>query len=146
MRTLDVPEAAYLAGIVDGEGTIVIADRRGSRAGSTRPSVNVSVANTYRGLLEWISEVTGTGKIVPTGPAPGTVSKYGMHTRKQSYLWKTSSLNAVGVLAQLVPYMIEKRERAQLAIDCTEQGYGPLDALGGPGGCSSTTPMLSGTV
>lgn len=59
VKTLNVEEAAYLAGIVDGEGTITLASKN---KGQNR-RLAITVSNTDRELLEWILKVVGVGII-----------------------------------------------------------------------------------
>lgn len=103
--------AAYIAGIVDGEGTIYIHDRRATRPESIRPSVSVVIANTYVPLLKWVSEITGVGNMGKANPKsllPGF---------KPCYNWRTTSSAAVSLLIQIEPFMLEKRQRALDAIE-----------------------------
>lgn len=59
LRTLTEAESAYIAGIIDGEGTIGMT-RKGK--GMQRQLV-VTISSTERELLEYIKETTGVGKI-----------------------------------------------------------------------------------
>jgi len=125
---LSVAEAAYLAGLIDGEGTVQIQDRRRDRPGSTHPSIYLSVAGSYAPMHEWLLRTTGVG----------TVKKYAMRpeshpvpSRKQVYAWRVQSANAAALLRQTYPYMLEKQERAGLAVRCFEEGYAVLDAVRG---------------
>ena len=105
-------DAAYLAAIIDGEGSIMIMDRRDNRPSSTRPSIRIIIGNTYLPLLEWVVEKTGLGKIdtraMPVGRA--------IQARKQMHYWNLNSLSARSVLLQVLPYLLEKRDRAERAI------------------------------
>lgn len=56
---LSATDAAYLAGLVDGEGTIGLTHRH---AHENRQLV-LSIANTEAGILQWVRERTGIGKI-----------------------------------------------------------------------------------
>lgn len=57
-RQLAAADAAYIAGLVDGEGTITLS-RRHAR---DRRQLVVSIANTERPLLDFVLERIGTGK------------------------------------------------------------------------------------
>jgi hypothetical protein len=50
-------DAAYIAGFIDGEGSIMVLNHRGSA------HVRVSVANTYADVLSWLANVTGVGAV-----------------------------------------------------------------------------------
>ncbi len=59
VRTLTDPEAAYIAGIVDGEGTVSLVRHHGTE---NRRAV-VSVANTEHDLLAYLKATIGAGRI-----------------------------------------------------------------------------------
>lgn len=90
---------AYIAGFVDGEGTINIC--------GTNPAVNLSITNTNREILEYIQTQIG-----------GTI-----HTRtRKSDKWKTaydlalSTKTAIRAILWLIPFLRIKKERAIAAI------------------------------
>jgi len=56
---LSPEDAAYLAGLIDGEGTVTLRRRH---AADQRQLV-VSIANTDRALLEYVLHVVGAGKV-----------------------------------------------------------------------------------
>src|ERR1035441_7731027 len=77
-------DAAYLAGIMDGEGTIMIYKRGRAAAG-----MRITVANTFRPLLEWVVVATGCGSIV---------TKPGNEKHKPGHTWQCNSQAALSVL------------------------------------------------
>ncbi len=105
-------EAAYTAGIIDGEGSISLTRNRKSRW----PSPQVSVASTDKELLEWLHTRFG-GSITTKQP------------RKQehsiSYDWKLTDRRALSLLKLIRPFLIIRRkiERADLLLtaylECT---------------------------
>jgi LAGLIDADG-like domain len=106
-RELTVAEAAYVAGLVDGEGTVTLSRRH---ANEHRQLV-VTIANTERPLLEFVLAVAGTGKITRKRTCAA------QHT--PSYCYAVSNRQALSLLRQLHPYLISyKRARAELAIRC----------------------------
>jgi DNA-directed RNA polymerase subunit RPC12/RpoP len=110
-KTMTTAQLAYLAGIIDGEGSIQIFDRTATRPGASRPSIRVSVANTHMPLLVWIQESCGLGVIcVQNGGNPK------IKTNKTCYSWGITSIAAVRFLVQVEPYLIEKRNLALSAI------------------------------
>jgi hypothetical protein len=108
-KILSPTDAAYLAAIIDGEGSVALKDRRATRPGASRPSVSLSVSNTYLPLMEWIKKKT----------AVGHVSKQRSNElgKKQCYVWRVASRSAVLVLQQVIPYMLEKKQRAIAAVE-----------------------------
>jgi hypothetical protein len=100
---LDV--AAYLAGLIDGEGTVTLTRMR---ADKNRRLV-VSIANTDLQLLEYVLDQVGAGKLT----RKRTVSD--RHT--PSYCYAVASLQALALLRQIAPFLrTYKRQRAELAL------------------------------
>jgi predicted nucleic acid-binding Zn ribbon protein len=95
-------QAAYLAGIVDGEGSIMIV-----RHHSTVMPV-VSVTNTGWALLEWIRRRTKLGAICRQYRATAK--------RSETWFWRCSSEGAESLLLQVRRFLVLKGEQAQLAI------------------------------
>jgi hypothetical protein len=97
-------ERAYIAGIIDGEGTITL-----SRAHANEmPAPKVSVANNNLPLLNWIKEKVGTGVII-------TRSKRAPHHGSQ-YVLDISDNSALKLLAEVKEYLIIKKPHAELLV------------------------------
>lgn len=105
VRRLSPETAAYLAGLVDGEGTITLsAEHRGEHR-----RIVVSVSNTDRALLESVREQVGAGRI--TGKR--TYSE--RHT--PSYAYRVTNRQALDLLAQIAGYLRTYRaKRAAMAL------------------------------
>lgn len=58
-RELAADDAAYIAGLIDGEGTITLSRRHAK----DRRQLVVSIANTERPLLDFVLSRVGAGKI-----------------------------------------------------------------------------------
>jgi len=58
-RMLTIDEAAYLAGLIDGEGTISLSRRHANE----RRQLVVSISSTEPELVDWAASTTGAGKI-----------------------------------------------------------------------------------
>lgn len=103
-KELSVAEAAYIAGFIDGEGTIGIYQQRRGYA-----CVKVSVANTKKKPIEFMIRVTGIGTVFHR---PCRNEKHA-----PSYWWQASSDAACTLLRQLQPYLLIKGKNAELAIE-----------------------------
>jgi hypothetical protein len=91
----------YLAGIVDGEGSIVY-------TGVHQPIL--TVANTNYELIKWLKRKLG-GKTY--------FGKLQRSNYQICYLWRLHKRSEVYiVLNRILPYLIIKREAAEKAIDC----------------------------
>ena len=98
---------AYIAGIIDGEGSVVLSKRR--KTAQFRTPV-VSVSSTTLEILEYLRSHYG-----------GSISKHKVYQEhhKQSWSWKLDYGRAVRLCADVLPYLLEpeKRRRAQLLVD-----------------------------
>jgi hypothetical protein len=104
--SLSIADAAYIAGLVDGEGTITLT--RLHRNEQRR--LVVSISNTDRALLEYVQQALSMGRIT----SKRTYSQ--LHT--PSFAWQVSSKQALQVLLQIHPYLrTYKTRRAALALD-----------------------------
>lgn len=101
-RTLDQATAAYLAGLVDGEGTVTLT--RVHRSENRR--LVVSISNNERCILEFVLNVVGVGKVT-------SKKTYSAH-HAQSFTYQISSRQALDLLRQIQPFM--KSYKAQRAV------------------------------
>lgn len=105
-RKLSPPEAAYLAGIVDGEGTITLTRRNSYK----QRHLILSVSNTELRLLRHLRALTGVGKI----------TKKRVYSARHSlgYTYGTSNRHALDIIAAIHPYLqTHKRRRAKLVLE-----------------------------
>lgn len=97
-------EKAYIAGIIDGEGTVTLT--RVHR--NEMPSPRVSVANNSLRLLKWIKERIGSGCITTRSKQQ---PQHAVH-----YVLNISDNRALNLLAEVKGYMIIKRSHAELLV------------------------------
>lgn len=90
---------AWLAGLLDGEGTIVF-----YQSPSNHEVYRISIGNTFRKLIDKIFEVSGIGKI--------TTYKSRNPKHNQVWYWNVCGENAKLLLKQMLPYLIVKKEKA----------------------------------
>jgi len=102
-------DAAYLAGIIDGEGSIsLIAPYRRSRGGR----VEISVANTSEALIGWL---------IATGFKASILRKQRARVHhKQAFEWKVRGVAVRQLLLAVLPYLVSKRPQAELALQFLE--------------------------
>ncbi len=96
-------EKAYLAGIIDGEGTVTLTKHHKNET----PSPDVSVANNNLQLLKWIRSLVG-GVII-------SKKKRKAH-HNDSYAWSIRHDKAIQLLEQINQYLIVKKAQADLII------------------------------
>lgn len=107
---LSVEVAAYLAGLIDGEGSIMLIERKRGESGAY---LRVTIANTCLGVLEWAKQKTGIGM--------SFTQRVESRTHKASYSWRCHGDGAHSLLKQIRPYLIIKAEQADLAIEAHDR-------------------------
>lgn len=109
MRQVDNETAAYVAGIVDGEGYIGVVKREmtGSMR-STRYAGVLVVGNTSRRLIEALVAAFDIGSVT---------YRRGGERKKGCFLWAIQSRNARDVLVRVRPYLVVKRAQADLVVE-----------------------------
>lgn len=106
LREMSEAEAAYVAGIIDGEGTITLT-RRHRTAGRTPV---VSISSTELPLLQYIRLIIGGGRITSKVAA--------RECHSPSYAFVISSRQALALLAQVSKYLrTYKQQRCRLLLD-----------------------------
>ncbi len=100
---LEEIETAYLAGIVDGEGTVTLVRHHKNEM----PAPCVSVANNNLELLKWIQDRLG-GTIVS--------KKKRKAWHSDSYAWTLRSNKALRFLKEIERHLIVKRPQAELIL------------------------------
>lgn len=104
-RLLTNESAAYIAGVIDGEGTISLSRRHRT---DNRQLV-VSIASTERDLLEYVLRTVGAGRITRKRTA------HPNHTPSVTYV--VENRQALSLLQQIAPFLrTYKRKRAELVL------------------------------
>lgn len=97
-------EKAYIAGIIDGEGTVTLTrDHKGEL-----PAPKVSIANNDLALLKWIKEKAGAGVIIARS------KRQPQHG--EQYVLDYSNNSALALLAEIECYLRIKKPHAQLLL------------------------------
>lgn len=97
-------EKAYIAGIVDGEGSIMLTKFHKNQYHSPC----VSIASTDLELLEWVKNTIKGGKIT-------SKKNYNKNRHKNSYTYTIIYDEAIQLLQDIEPYLVipKKKARAQ---------------------------------
>lgn len=97
-------DAAYLAGMIDADGSVgIYGDSK------RKHRVQVTISNTDYDFLLWVKQVTSVGSV--------NKQRAGTAHWKPTFQWCCTSKAAVTFLTQLAPFMRVKKDRAQLAIE-----------------------------
>lgn len=102
--------ASYMAGLMDGEGYFNIS--RTIRKPSCGYVPRIGIANTDRRLIDWIVENFG-GKVVIRRPGKFP-AQWGTRVR---YEWYLTGQHAISVCNLVIPYLVIKKERAEILIE-----------------------------
>jgi hypothetical protein len=106
VRKLTPVDAAYIAGLIDGEGTITLT-REHARENKR---LVVSISNTELALLQFVIDSVGAGKI--------TNKRTYSDKHTPSYAYKITNRQALALLEQITKYLKSyKRGRAELALE-----------------------------
>jgi len=100
VKALSPVDAAYLAGLIDGEGTVTLSRRHRN----DQRQLVVSIANTERRLLEWTLDTVGAGKI--------TGKRISSPLHSPSFTYSIANRQALQLLEQIAPYLGHTKPRA----------------------------------
>lgn len=108
MRDID---KAWLAAIVDGEGSICFQEReRATEAPHIGP--RLSIVNTNRALLDRVTEITSVG----AGSTPSPRLRKDGNEGRPVFTWQVSNDKAARIIAAIRPYLVAKARQADLAL------------------------------
>lgn len=99
----------YLAGYFDGEGFVTVQFHSWVRRGKQYSGyqLHTGIGNTYKPLLDEVQQEFG-GKI--------DIGKKRLPQHRQFYTWRATGDTARNFLQSLLPYLYEKKEQVNLAL------------------------------
>lgn len=106
LNTLTDTQAAYIAGIIDGESYI------GLSKNSKSFTLRVAVKTTAEALTEWLTTVTGS-----QAPVRFHQDRRTDYARRPCHEWRVFGDQARQFLEAVRPYLVLKGEQARLAIE-----------------------------
>jgi hypothetical protein len=109
-------EKAYIAGIVDGEGSIHVGFVKRKQCKMPDCITFVQIANTDEPVMRWLKAIIGYG-IITKVPA----RKRGYRT---IYHWVARYQQAVRILTDIMPYLRIKRRQAELLCELEQIRHG----------------------
>jgi hypothetical protein len=106
--SMNIVQIAYLAGIIDGEGSIMLSKYHQSEF----PCPCISISSTDLELLEWIRDKIGAGRI-------NRKKNYNIDKHKTSYTYAVYYDTAIDVMSKIEPYLVitKKKLRAKFIIE-----------------------------
>jgi hypothetical protein len=104
---ISIEDLQYAAGFFDGDGCIQLEEKSNQKNTFV---VNVRITNTNREVLDWFkARFNGHIGIQPPNR--------NVKTNKKCWYWKCESRIANTFLKTVIPFLVLKREQAQIAID-----------------------------
>jgi hypothetical protein len=105
VRQLDSVHASYIAGLIDGEGTVTLCRRNRNK----NRGLVVSISNTERRILDYVRNLIGAGKI--------TNKRVTSSRHTPSYAFNIANRQALELLEQINPFLqSHKAGRAALIL------------------------------
>lgn len=106
VKQLTIAQAAYIAGLIDGEGTVTLTQEHSNE----NRRLVVSISSTERELLDFVKNSLGAGHV--------TNKRTYSDNHTPSFTYKVTSRQALDVLRQIRPYMQGyKEKRAAFALE-----------------------------
>ena len=105
-------DLAYIAGLIDGEGSIQYKQYMRKRKHNPKAyptwSIRIEIAMTDRSVLIWLNEILGVGTVNPRKVKPG---------KKKQWRWRCSHRQAYFVAKLIWPYVHIKLPAIQKIIE-----------------------------
>jgi len=93
----------YLAGLVDGDGSIFI--RKHSNRTRAGYALTLSITNTDYSLIKWLSKNFGGSVMSNKGK------------RREWYIWRLINRKAFEIIRKIHPYLVGKKRQAEIAME-----------------------------
>jgi hypothetical protein len=110
MKNITDNQAAYIAGLIDGEGTITICRQKPQKVTHAIPYIPfVAISNTNYKLMDYLVVITGIGTPRSRKDLRGN--------RKESWQWDVQREELRNFLNRISPYLIIKIEQAKILFE-----------------------------
>lgn len=100
---METEKDAYLAGIIDGEGSFIIIARKAKQCISYKPSIEIN--NTSKELIDWIDN-NYEGMSLPNPILKDRC--------KPIWTWVANHQHVIPIIDKVFPYLVIKKEQALL--------------------------------
>ena len=110
-KDYSIEHIAYMAGIIDGEGSIYIGNFSSNpKTGTKYYQTNIEVTNTDKPLMDWILNMFG-GRLYTY-----TAKQLPKNSRRTVYRWIATGERVTHLAEILLPYLIVKKRQADIMI------------------------------
>lgn len=114
-KEYSIAQCSYLAGIIDGEGSIYIgAFSSNPKTGTPYYQTNIEVNNTNKGLIDWLVATFG-GKDFSY-----TAKQTPKNSRKPVFRWIASGDRVTHLCEIIMPYLVVKKRQAEIMLKMRE--------------------------
>lgn len=117
-RPLLEAEKAYIAGIIDGEGSISIVHRKSGAKRYYR--LSCSVSNTSKELMDYLKAKAGGCVYSPNCDSPER-----RQNRRRLYHWGLADRASENLLREVYPYLVIKKKQAGIGLRLQESKKAP---------------------
>jgi hypothetical protein len=126
-KTYTVAQLAYMAGIIDGEGSLVIGNYSSNKkTGAIHYHTALEINKTDEGLIHWLHHTFG-GNIVNY-----TAKQTPKNSRQAVFRWIANGDRLTHICEEVLPYLVVKRKQAELMLRMRET-YKPTHKAGQQG-------------
>ena len=119
-KTVSITDAAYIAGLFDGEGSVDF-KRRKEKRGNVQ-AVLMRIEMTDETVLNWVHETLGVGTVRKRNRSPSRKAHW-----KDAWVYSVRFRDALHVCKILWPYTIVKLHKIEQIIDHYEPDIQDLD-------------------
>lgn len=136
LKDYSVSQIAYLAGIIDGEGSIYIGNfSKNPKTGTLHYQTNMEVTNTDENLIKWLIYTFG-----------GRFNRYTfkqtpVNSRRPVFRWIASGELLTHLCHLLLPYLIIKKRQCEIMIEMRKTFKG-TGAVKGKSGCQAVSEEI----
>ena len=110
-KEYSITDIAYLAGIIDGEGSIYIGNFScNATTGAKYYQTNIEITNTDKNLVDWL--LNTFGGLLLTYTAKQTPK----NSRRTVYRWVATGERVTHLCEIMMPYLVAKRRQAILLL------------------------------
>jgi len=103
-------EIIYLAGIIDGEGSLVISKHRSNNNRGYNYQVTMSISNCDKRLLDWVQEKFG-GRVCVY-----LYSQMPKNSKRDAYRWVCEGERLTHICECIYPFSIIKKEQIEIVL------------------------------
>lgn len=111
MKNYTIAQLAYLAGIIDGEGSIYIGNfSANKKTGAKYYQTNIEVTNTDENLIDWlVTHIGGRKYTYSKNQTP-------KNSRKQVFRWIVNGDLVTQLCSLLFPYIVIKKQQCEIML------------------------------